>query len=161
MVLIVAAVPGSLLIRRALNDETRRDPRSSGPVPAFRLQATDGTTVSSADFAGRPAVVHFFASWCPPCREGVPVLADTRRRHPDVLMVGVIVRDDAAAASEAARSAGVDWPLLLDPDEEAARGFGVDSAPVTFFVSPDGQITGRLIGQLSGLLMDRQLKRIL
>ncbi len=157
----MAAVPGSLLIRRALTDESRRDPIRSGPVPAFSLEATDGTRVSSADLAGRPAVVHFYASWCEPCGNEVAVLAATRRRHPDLAMVGVVVRDDPTVAGQAARSAGADWPLLVDPDEVAARGFGVDSAPVTFFVSADGHVTGRLIGPVSRPLVDRQLERIL
>ncbi len=156
----MAAVPGSLLIRRAVSPESRREPVRSGPVPTFSLAAADGTTVSSSDLAGHPALVHFYASWCEPCQEEAPVLAATRRSHPDLIVVAIVVRDDAAAAEQAARSAGVDWPLLLDPDEQAARGFGVDSAPATFFVSADGRITGRLIGPVSRPLVDRQLKRI-
>jgi cytochrome c biogenesis protein CcmG/thiol:disulfide interchange protein DsbE len=158
---IVAAVPGSLLIRRALTDETRREPLRSGPAPAFSLVATDGTAVSSSDLAGRPSVVHFFASWCKPCRDEIAVLDATRRRHPDLKVVGVVVRDDPADAGRAAREVGLSWPLLIDPDEQAARGFGVDSAPVTFFVSAEGRITGRLIGPVSRPLVDRQLQRIL
>ncbi|MGH8990890.1 MAG: TlpA family protein disulfide reductase [Acidimicrobiia bacterium] len=158
----MAAVPGSLLIRRALNDDTpRRTPLASGPAPAFRLEATDGTTVSSAEFAGRPALVHFFASWCEPCKDEVAVLAATRKEHPDLTVVGVVVRDEPGPAGEAARAAGLDWPLLLDPDDATARDWGVDSAPVTFFVSAEGRITGRLIGPVSPLLIDRQLERIL
>jgi thiol-disulfide isomerase/thioredoxin len=157
----VAAVPGSLLIRRALTDESRRDPLRSGPAPTFSLEATDGTTVSSAGLAGRPAVVHFFASWCKPCLEEVPVLDAARRKHPDLALVGVVVRDAPADAGRAARELGMAWPLLVDPDEEAARAFRVDSAPVTFFVSADGQITGRLIGPVTRLPLERQLSRIL
>jgi cytochrome c biogenesis protein CcmG/thiol:disulfide interchange protein DsbE len=158
---IVAAVPGSLLIRRALTDETRREPLRSGPAPAFSLVTTDGTTVSSSDLAGRPSVVHFFASWCKPCRDEIAVLDTTRRRHPDLTVVGVVIRDNPADAGRAARDLGLSWPLLVDPDEQAARAFGVDSAPVTFFVSAEGRITGRLIGPVSTLLVDRQLERIL
>ncbi|MGH9042350.1 MAG: TlpA family protein disulfide reductase [Acidimicrobiia bacterium] len=158
----MAAVPGSLLIRRALNEDTpRRDLVTSGPAPAFQLETTDGVTVSSADFAGRPAIVHFFGSWCEPCREGIPVLAAALRRHANLAMVGVIVRDDPAEAYRVAREAGITWPLLVDPDEEVARAWGVDSAPVTFFVSGEGRISGQLVGQLSLLLVDRQLDRIL
>ena len=158
----MAAVPGSLIIRRVLSDESpRREPLRSGPAPGFSLEAVDGTKVSSADVAGRPAVVHFYASWCSPCQDAIPFLAGTRRRHPELAMVGVVVRDDAGAAAEAARSAGMDWPLLLDPDDSTARAWGVDSAPVTFFVSAAGEITGRLIGPVSPLLIDRQLERIL
>ncbi len=157
----VAAVPGSLVIRRALNDDSRREPLRSGPAPAFNLEATDGMMVSSARLAGRPAVVHFFASWCKPCLDEVSVLNAARRSHPDLALVGVVVRDDPAEAGRAAQQLGLDWPLLVDPDEEAARAYGVDSAPVTFFVSAQGEITGRLIGPVHRLPFDRQLRRIL
>jgi thiol-disulfide isomerase/thioredoxin len=157
----VAAVPGSLLIRRALNDESRRDPLRSGPAPAFNLEATDGTAVSSTAFAGRPVVVHFFASWCKPCLEEVPVLEAARQRHPDLAVVGVVVRDDPADAARAARELGLTWPLLVDPDEVAARAYRVDSAPVTFFVTAEGRIAGRLIGPVTRLPLERQLSGIL
>lgn len=161
LVAVVAAVPTSLLVRRAVTDGSRREPLLSGPAPAFNLQAMDGTTLSSDTLAGRPAVVHFFASWCKPCLDEVAVLDATRRSHPGLAVVGIVVRDDPAAAGQAARERGLDWPLLLDPDDTTARDWGVDSAPVTFFVSGDGRITGRLIGPVFRPLVDRQLKRIL
>ena len=161
VVVALAAVPGSLVIRRALTEESRREPLRSGPAPAFSLETTDGATVSSSSFAGRPAVVHFFASWCKPCRDEVAVLDAARQEHPDLAVVGVVVRDDPADAGQAARDLGLRWPLVLDPDEETARAWGVDSAPVTFFVGADGGITGRLIGPVNRLTLDRQLSRIL
>jgi hypothetical protein len=89
------------------------------------------------------------------------VLDAARREHPDLALIGVVVRDDPADAGRAARELRQQWPLLLDPDEETARAWGVDSAPVTFFVAVDGRITGRLIGPVNRLTLDRQLERIL
>lgn len=157
----MAAVPVSLMVQRALDGGTSLEPLRSGPAPAFSLPALDGTTLSSGELAGRPVVLHFFGTWCEACRDSVEALAAVRSDHPEVAMVGILFRDEPATASRTAADLGLDWPLLVDTDESVARAFGVDSAPVTFFVSPAGEITGRLVGPVSRPLVERQLQRII
>lgn len=157
----MAAVPASLLIQRALDGGTSLDPLRSGPMPAFSLPALDGSRVSSGALTGRPLVVHFFGSWCEPCRDSVEVLAAARDDNPALGVVGILFRDEPATATRTAADLGLDWPLLIDADEAVAGAFGVDSAPVAFFVTADGRIAGRLIGPISRPLVDRQLQRII
>lgn len=154
-------MPASLVVRRALTDASPVSPLRSGPVPAFTLADLDGARFSSGSLRGRPAVVHFWGSWCEQCRKEVGVLAAARRAHPEVAVVGILFRDQPAEARRAAQDLGVGWPLLVDPDEEAAGAFGVDSAPATFFVDAGGRITGLLVGPVSTPLVERQLERIL
>jgi cytochrome c biogenesis protein CcmG/thiol:disulfide interchange protein DsbE len=158
---VVAAVPASFLIRRALNPSPGVDPIRSGPAPSFTLKSLDGTTVSSDGLAGRPAVVHFWGSWCEQCRLQLPLLRQAKKDHSDLGVVGIVFRDPPADAARLARTVGVDWPVLLDPDEKVARAYGVESAPVMFFLRPDGTIAGRLVGPIAPLVLDRALTRIL
>lgn len=159
--LVVAAVPASFLIRRVVSGAPDVDPLRSGPAPAFTLSSLEGTTVVLDGLPGEPVVVHFWGSWCEPCRLGLPRLAETRRRRPGLRVLGVVFRDEPEDARRAARAAGADWPMLLDPGEEVARAYGVQGVPVTFFLRPNGTIAATVVGPVSPPILDRQLSRIL
>lgn len=159
-VLIVLAVPLSLVIRRAVDPADRIDPVHSGPAPHFELRALDGETVSLASLRGRPAVVNFWGAWCEQCTLELPLLAEMHRRHPQVAIVGILFREDPEVGRAAAAKGDATWPTLLDPDEKVAGAYGVDSAPATFFIRPDGTIAGHLIGPVSIGILDTQFRRI-
>jgi cytochrome c biogenesis protein CcmG/thiol:disulfide interchange protein DsbE len=159
LVLIVLAVPASLVIRRVLNDEARIDPLHSGPAPAFTLQSLDGETVSLADFKGRPVVVNFWGAWCEPCRLQLPLLAEMKRRFPTVPIVGILFREDPEVGRAAAKHGDATWPTLVDPGGTVAAAYQVDGAPASFFIRADGTIAGDLIGPVStGILQKQYLK---
>jgi cytochrome c biogenesis protein CcmG/thiol:disulfide interchange protein DsbE len=159
LVLIVLAVPISLVIRRAVRSEDRVDPIPSGPAPAFTLQSLDGRTVSLADFKGGPVVVNFWGAWCEPCRLQLPLLAEMRRRFPAVPVVGILFREDPEVGRAAAQHGDATWPTLVDPGGQVAEAYRVDGAPATFFIRADGTIAGHLIGPVStGILQKQYLK---
>jgi peroxiredoxin len=162
----VLAVPLSLIVRRIVDPVDRADPRHSGPAPAFELRSLDGETVSlaglrGASFRGRPVVVNFWGAWCPQCTLELPLLAEMHRRHPDVAIVGILFREDPEIGRAAAAHGDATWPTLLDPDERVAGAYGVDSAPATFFIRPDGTIAGHLLGPVSIGILDTQFRRII
>jgi peroxiredoxin len=158
--LIVTAVPLSLLIRRVVDPVDRIDPRHSGAAPAFELRSLDGQTVSLAGLRGQPVVVNFWGAWCEQCTLELPLLAEMHRRHPGVAIVGILFREDPAVGRAAAGKGDATWPTLLDPDERVAQAYGVDGAPATFFIRPDGTIAGDLLGPVSIGILDKQFRRI-
>ena len=159
-VLIVAAVPLSILIRRAVNPSERVDPLHSGAAPAFELKSLDGQTVSLAGLAGRPVVVNFFGAWCEQCTLELPLLAEMHRRYPNVAIVGILYRETPEAGRAAAEQGAATWPTLVDPDEKAAAAYGVEGAPATFFIRHDGTIAGDLLGPVSIGILDKQFRKI-
>jgi cytochrome c biogenesis protein CcmG/thiol:disulfide interchange protein DsbE len=159
-VLIVLAVPLSLLVRRVVDPSARIDPRHSGPAPAFELRSLDNETVSLAALRGRPVVVNFWGGWCEQCTLELPLLAEMQRRHPGVAIVGILFREDPEVGRAAAEKGDATWPTLLDPDERVAADYGVDGAPATFFIRPDGTIAGHLLGPVSIGILDTQFRRI-
>ena len=160
LVLIVLAVPISLVVRRAVDSNERVDPVSSGPAPAFALQSLDGQTVSLADFRGRPLVLNFWGAWCEQCRLQLPLLAEMKRRFPAVPIVGILYQEDPEVGRKAAAHGDATWPTLVDPGGRVAAAYGVASAPATFFIRPDGTIAGDLVGPVSTGILQKQYLRI-
>jgi cytochrome c biogenesis protein CcmG/thiol:disulfide interchange protein DsbE len=159
LVLIVLAVPISLVVRRALVENDRVDPLHSGPAPAFSLRSLDGQTVSLADFKGGPVVVNFWGAWCEQCKLQLPLLAEMKRRFPAVPIVGILYQEDPEVGRAAAAHGDATWPTLVDPGSKVAAAYGIVSAPATFFIRPDGTIAGDLIGPVStGILQKQYLK---
>jgi cytochrome c biogenesis protein CcmG/thiol:disulfide interchange protein DsbE len=159
-VLIVLAVPLSLVVQRIVDPADRLDPRHSGPAPTFALRSLDGESVSLDSLRGRPVVVNFWGGWCEQCRLQLPLLAEMHRRHPDVVIVGILFREDPEIGRAAAAKGDATWPTLLDPDERVATAYGVDSAPATFFIGAAGTIAGHLVGPVSIGILDTQFRRI-
>jgi cytochrome c biogenesis protein CcmG/thiol:disulfide interchange protein DsbE len=107
-------------------------------------------TVSLHQFAGRPVVVNFWASWCPPCRQEMPALAAMASRYGGrVAFVGVDTNDQRPAALSFVRAAGVTYPVAFDATGTVAVKEGLFGLPDTLFVSPAGVVVGRQLGPMS------------
>ena len=156
---ILLAVPGSLLIQRAFDDNVR--PLTSGPAPEFTLPDLDGDEVSLDGLAGQPVVLHFWGSWCEPCDFQLELLAAAHKKFPDVSFVGVLFRDDPDEARRYARDHDADWRMLVDVAEEAAAEYGVEGVPLTFFIDRDGDIRGSMVNEYARPQLERQIRRIL
>jgi cytochrome c biogenesis protein CcmG/thiol:disulfide interchange protein DsbE len=147
-----------------------RDPREiASPLlgqvaPSWSLTTLDGETLSSADLAGRPYLVNFWASWCiPACVDEHPVLADAHERYGDELtIVGVLYQDDPTdARGFLARYGDAGYPHVIDPDGRLAIDFGVTGPPETFFVDADGMVRYRQFGPLTEPRMAELLPLVL
>lgn len=157
-VVIVLAVPVSLLVQRAFDDNV--EPLSGGPAPAFRLPDLDGGEVSLDALAGTPVVLHFWGSWCEPCDFQFELLADAHRKFPEVKFLGVLFRDDPDDARRYAADHDADWPMLIDESEQAASDYGVDGVPLTYFIDRDGEIRGSMVNEYARPQLERQIRRI-
>lgn len=160
--MVVLAVPVSLLVQRVVSGDDARDPITAGrAAPPFSLTSLDGARVSLSDLAGKPVVLNFWGAYCEDCRVGLVRLIDAQKRHPELALAGILYRERPAAGKAEAEAAGAGWPQLVDPDADVARAYGVDGAPVTFFIDRAGKIAGHLVGPITDRLVERQLTRIL
>ena len=122
------------------------DPASTNPnysgdaLPEFELTNADGEDVR-LEPDGRPLVVNLWYSTCPPCARELGGFAAVDAEFGDqVRFVGVNNYDDADTMERFAGERGVDYELLMDPDDVVGRELRVLQFPVTFFVSADGDI---------------------
>jgi thiol-disulfide isomerase/thioredoxin len=119
------------------------------PSEALALEGVDpitGENVSLADFAGKPIVLNFWASWCPPCREEIPALVELAEAHPQIQVVGVNLQDAAGDARALQEEIGFDFPSIADTDGTIAQQLGVIGMPTTFFLDAEHRITGQVVG---------------
>jgi peroxiredoxin len=128
-----------------------RQARVGTPAPDFTLRSTAGKTITLSKLRGRPVVIAFFASWCHPCEEELPVLARFQREHPqEMTVIGVNFQDLASDSAAFVRRLHVTFPALLDdPSGPVGRRYGVRGLPQAMFIDAAGIVRGRVYGQTS------------
>ncbi len=112
------------------------------PAPAFTLAARDGGKLSLADLKGQVVMINFWATWCGPCRQEMPLLAQLHDKYEPLgfTMLGVNVEPDSAAAVAWLKGVPVTFPILFDTDSAVAGSFGVEGMPSSVLVDRNGQV---------------------
>ncbi len=117
------------------------------PAPAFTLTDLDGRVVGLEGLKGKPVVINFWSTWCPPCIVEHPVLlAGARRYAGQVEFLGVIYQDKPELIRSFMQQRGSWGPALIDPEVEVAIAYGVYGAPETFFIDAQGIIVEKITG---------------
>lgn len=136
----------------------RVDPK---PAPDMRLRLFDKASANwrLSDQRGKKVVINFWASWCNPCRTEAGALAQAARdyRPRGIVLVGVNVWDDAAAAQGFIDEFAIDYANGRDDSGTAAVDYGVTGIPETFVVDEKGQITAHWIGPLNRAALDSMI----
>jgi peroxiredoxin len=109
-------------------------------VPAFRRPTLQGGAFDTAEVAGRVLVVDFFADYCRPCQRTLPALEALHRAHPELVIVGVSLDGDAAAAWRSVGRHQLTFPVVHDAGNVLAGRFRVVELPYAFVVDPQGRI---------------------
>ncbi|MEV1329399.1 TlpA disulfide reductase family protein [Micromonospora costi] len=128
------------------------------PAPALSGATLDGGRFDLAGARGQVVLVNVFASWCGPCRDELPLLAEAARRWSPrgLRIVGLNLRDGPEAVRALLAETGVaDLTVLPDPDGTRAVAWGVRGVPETFVVDREGQIVARRQGVVDRAWLDR------
>ena len=112
------------------------------PAPALVLPARDGGKIDLASLKGEVVMINFWATWCGPCRQEMPLLAQLHTKYEPLgfTLLGVNVEPDSAAAVDWLKGVPVGFPILFDKDSAVAGRFGVEGMPSTVFVDRNGQV---------------------
>ena len=146
------------------SDETAPPQRTiPETLPAISLADRDGVSRSLQDWKGRPVIVNFWATWCGPCREEIPLLKALRNeRSAERLEIIGIAIDERKAVLEYARDIGIDYPILIGEQEgyAAAEAFGVALVlPFSVFADSESRIVTLKVGELhaneAAFILDR------
>jgi thiol-disulfide isomerase/thioredoxin len=130
---------------------------------ALRLPDSEGKTLDFAQWRGKPLVVNFWATWCPPCREEMPLLDRSARAMPDVQFVGISV-DDKGPVATFRRSNPTSYPLPITGMEISALagelGNKAMALPFTLFVRADGTLQSVKLGALKAPELQGELQQL-
>jgi len=121
---------------------------ASGPAPALTGVLLDGKPVALAAFAGRPVLVHFWATWCPICRAEQGSI-DALARDAPVITVAM-QSGSREEVVQHLRKEMLSFPVLNDPDGVMAAQWGVRAVPASFIVDGAGQIRYVEVGYTTG-----------
>ena len=132
-------------------------------APEIDLLTIDGEPVKLSELRGRPVLVNFWATWCPPCREEFPLMVDAYAEHEadGLEILGVMHQDLADGARDFAQDMGATWPILADPDDSAYRDYLVVGLPTSFFIDAEGIVRAFSLGGFSEDGLAAQLETIL
>ena len=121
-------------------------------LPALSFDGPGGGSLDLGRAPGVPMVLNLWGSWCPPCREEMPVLqqfADVAGEQ--VRMVGLISKDGLPQATSFAEDAGVTFPSAFDGEGELMAELGLNALPFTYFVDAEGALVHTEAGPVSSL----------
>jgi thiol-disulfide isomerase/thioredoxin len=127
-----------------------------GPVGGV---PSPGARLALASLRGHPLVVNFWASWCWPCTQEMPLLVKAWHAYAGrgVVVLGVDVDDTPAAARRFLADHDVDYPVVTSSSDRVPRAYGVVGLPTTVFVDVSGAVRARQLGGFSGAAGERAL----
>ncbi|HEX9987904.1 MAG TPA: redoxin domain-containing protein [Chloroflexia bacterium] len=138
-------------------------PRVGSEAPDFTLKDLGGKDVKLSGLRGRPVMVNFWATWCPPCRAEIPVItqlyqeANTAGKY-EVLGIGIqSVQSDEPTIRAFAAEFDMPFPVLIDAGSQVTSLYHVLPIPTSVFIDKDGIIRYIHIGQVDRALMEKWL----
>ena len=118
-------------------------------APEFSLTSVDGRTVRLSDLRGKIVMVHFWATWCPPCVEEIPTLdrlfRDLVGKDFELLAISVDENGASGIVPFLQRNK-LSLPVLLDPDHAVSKSYGTFKFPETYILDRNGIVKHKIIG---------------
>ncbi len=133
-------------------------------APDFTLPNLDGESVSLTDFEGRPMLINFWNTGCPPCREEMPYLQEVydERQGSELVMLTINIGQNAATVKSFLHDNNLSLPVLLDTDAAVTQRYGMPGIPTTFFIDRDGILRVKVIGGFPNkTVIDSRLSEIM
>lgn len=147
------------------SDPVETNEADSSKAPDFTVLDKDGNQVKLSDFFGKPIVLNFWASWCPPCKSELPDFEEMYKRYEGkviFLMVNLTdgQRETVDVAKSFIASAGYTFPVYFDTTYEASTVYGIRSIPQTYFIDAEGNPVAYATGMISGSQLEEGIRMI-
>jgi len=151
VVAVVALVGVTMVTSNASNTANISKAAKVGqPAPDFTLKTVDGQQVSLSQFKGKPVIINFWATWCPPCRLEMPALEEISKQAADkgFVLLAVNQEEDAATVKSFLTQNHYDYLSVLDRDGSVSTKYQVSGIPTSIFVDANGIVREMHTGTL-------------
>ena len=137
-------------------------PSVGSPAVPFELKSLEGKSVDLASFRGKPLILNFFASWCDPCREEMPLIIEiaSKGKKDNYNVLGIAVEDTRAAVTEFARESRLVFTIALDLNSTVKRSYRIFGPPATFFIDSQGIVRDIVLGPITAERAGEAIKKI-
>ncbi len=128
------------------------DNKLEGPAPDFTLKSNNGSNIKLSELRGDVVMINFWASWCGPCRQEMPLLDKLNDRYKDLgfTLLGINVEEEPERAKAMLNDIPVNFPILFDTQNKVSKKYNLIAMPSSVFVDRDGNIRYFHAGYLPG-----------
>jgi thiol-disulfide isomerase/thioredoxin len=133
------------------------------PAPQLHVVRVGGSTIDLAALRGKPVWVNFTGTYCPPCRDELPLMSGFQARYAStgLVVIAVDVNEDEATIASLAKQLNVTFPIGLDPDGTVSQAWGAIVLPVHYWIDATGVIRDGAYGGIGPDIMAQGLTKIL
>ena len=140
-------------------------PGNRNAAPDFTVTDGGGNRVSTADLSGKPVILNFWATWCPPCRSELPAFDKLYRQYGNEVSFMMIdltdgYRETVEDVKKFISENGYTFPVYYDTEGSAAEAYNVSSIPFTVAVGRNGNIVGTHLGAMSEAALEKLIKTV-
>lgn len=114
----------------------------SGKATDFTLKSREGKNIKLSELRGQVVMINFWASWCGPCRQEMPLLEGLYKKYSKLgfTILGVNVEQDSSKAKAYLRDISVSFPILYDTKNTVSKAYKISAMPSTVMVDRDGNL---------------------
>jgi len=133
-------------------------------APGFTLYTLDGKAVKLSDYLGKVVILDFWATWCAPCRKGIPDLISIQNEYKDDLVVIGISLDQPSTQDELApfiESYGINYPVVLGNIKVSSAYGNIQAIPTSFIIDQEGNIINKHVGLVPKSTLAEEINSLL
>lgn len=118
------------------------------PAPSFSLPNGSGVPVSLGDYQGRVVLLHFWATWCPPCVQEIPKFRTLMDRFSsdDFVVLGIAMEEDWPTIRAFNQKIPIPFEVLLDQKGDVALAYGTNRLPESYLIDRHGRVVKKIVG---------------
>jgi len=151
----------AIIISGCKRDNKNTNVNIGSYAPKFALTDLSKKTINLDDYKGKKVILNFWATWCPPCVNEMPLLQEVynNRKGEGIEVIGINYNEDYERVKKFISEKGVVFTILIDSDLKVSMDYGVIGLPVTFFIDREGRIKEKFKGELNKKLIEDILNR--
>ncbi|TET67520.1 MAG: redoxin domain-containing protein [Dehalococcoidia bacterium] len=148
LVITLVSVLTSGLVMAGCSPSSAQGVEVGNLAPDFQLQNLDGQTVSLGNLQGKPVLINFWATWCPPCRSEMPYIQEVYEEwvNRGLVVLALNIGESSSKVEEFMQNHNLSFIVLLDTKQDIAQRYNITGIPTTFFIDKDGIIQDKIIG---------------